>query len=76
VEDHCYTVWRIQEWIAKDGYAIWIEDDYCSPPLATEKEAVLDRYFNDITTDRVECEEEGWNKINDKPMLWKKITIQ
>ena len=26
-----------------DGeFAVWIEEDYCSPPLAMEKEAVLD----------------------------------
>jgi hypothetical protein len=56
----------------KDGYATWVEEDYCSPPLAMEREAVLDRYFSDITVDRVESEVEGWNKINDQSMLWKK----
>ena len=29
-------------------YAIWVEEDYCSPPLAMERESVLDQYFNDI----------------------------
>jgi hypothetical protein len=29
------------------GYAMWVEEDYCSPPLAMEKESVLDRYFTD-----------------------------
>src|SRR2546423_1624277 len=28
---------------------------------------VLDRYFNDIAVLRVESEEEGWNRIKDKP---------
>jgi hypothetical protein len=36
-----------------------------------ERESVLDRYFNNITVERVESEEEGWNRINDKPMLWR-----
>ena len=55
----------------KDGYALWVEEDYCSPPLAMERESVLDRYFNNITVERVESEEEGWNRINDKPRLWR-----
>ncbi len=51
-------------------YALWIEEDYCSPPLAMERESVLDRYFNDISVERVESEEEAWDTINDKPKLW------
>jgi hypothetical protein len=51
-------------------YALSIEEDYCSPPLAMERENVLDRYFNDITVERVESEEEAWNRINHKPLLW------
>jgi hypothetical protein len=53
-------------------YALWIEEDYCSPPLAMERESVLDQYFNDIAVLRVESEEEAWNKINYKPRLWNK----
>jgi hypothetical protein len=53
-------------------FALWIEEDYCSPPLAMERESVLDRYFNDITVERVESEEEAWNTINNKPRLWGK----
>jgi hypothetical protein len=34
------------------NFAIWVEEDYCSPPLAMEREAVLDQYFNDITVER------------------------
>jgi hypothetical protein len=37
-------------------YALWIEEDYCSPPLAMEREEVLDRYFNDISVEHVESE--------------------
>ena len=56
----------------KDGYALWVEEDYCSPPLAMERESVLDRYFDNITVDRIESEQEGWGRINDKPLLWRK----
>ena len=52
--------------------ALWIEEDYCSPPLAMEREAVLDQYFNDITVEKVRSEKEAWNRINDKPRLWSK----
>jgi hypothetical protein len=27
------------------GLGVWVEEDYCSPPLAMEREAVLDHYF-------------------------------
>jgi hypothetical protein len=53
-------------------YAVWVEEDYCSPPLAMERESVLDQYFNDIAVSRVESEEEGWNMIKEKPRLWNK----
>ena len=33
------------------GYAYWVEEDYCSPPLAMERKSVLDRYFEDITVE-------------------------
>jgi hypothetical protein len=50
-------------------FALWVEEDYCSPPLAMERESVLDQYFNYIDIQRVESEE-TWNKIKDKPLLW------
>jgi hypothetical protein len=53
-------------------YALWIEEDYCSPPLAMEREGVLDRYFNEISVESVESEEAAWDSINDKPRLWEK----
>jgi hypothetical protein len=31
------------------GEAIWIEEDYCSPPLAMERVEALDEYFTEIT---------------------------
>ena len=53
-----------------NNYAMWVEEDYCSPPLAMERESVLDRYFDDITVDEIGSKDEGWNKIQDKPLLW------
>ena len=54
----------------KEGvYALWIED-YCSPPLAMERESVLDRYFDDLIVEVVESEKAGWAKIKDKPNMW------
>ena len=51
-------------------YVLWVEEDYCSPPLAMERESVLDQYFNDIAMSRVESEEEGRNIIKEKPSRW------
>jgi hypothetical protein len=31
-----------------DGMAVWEEEDYCRPPLAQERAAVLDTYFDDL----------------------------
>jgi hypothetical protein len=48
---------------------LWEEEDYCSPPLAMERAAVLDRYFEAI---RVEPMAQGaaWGQIRDLPPLW------
>lgn len=54
----------------RDGdYAIWEEEDYCNPPLAQERDAVLDDYFHDITVETVE-RGEGWDQIEDLPRLF------
>jgi hypothetical protein len=53
-----------------NNYAMWVEEDYCSPPLVMKRESVLDKYFDDITVDQVRSKDEGWNKIQDKPFLW------
>lgn len=34
------------------------------------KKVVLDRYFDDITVERVDIEDDGWKKIEDNPLLW------
>lgn len=56
--------------VTNDRYVLWIEVDYCSPPLAMEKVSVLNKYFDDITVEPVRSEEEGWNRINQMPQLW------
>lgn len=45
-----------------DGTVVWEEEDYCSPPLAQERSAVLDRYFSSIDVEPV-AEGQGWKKI-------------
>ncbi|NIP44339.1 MAG: hypothetical protein GWN61_23150 [candidate division Zixibacteria bacterium] len=55
--------------VTDDNQIIWEEEDYCSPPLAMEREAVLDKYFNDLDIERVE-KGEGWSKIDNRPFLW------
>lgn len=53
-----------------DGRVVWEEEDYCSPPLAMERAAVLDRYFTNIQVETVR-EDEGWAQIADLPRLWR-----
>jgi hypothetical protein len=56
----------------RDGYAKWIEEDYCTPPLAMERESVLDRYFEDITVQLIYSEKEGQDRIGNITGLWTK----
>ena len=55
----------------ENNYAYWVEEDYCTPPLAMERASVLDRYFDDITVEPVDSDEQGWNKIKEKPAMWR-----
>ena len=55
------------------GVAVWEEEDYCRPPLAQERAAVLDTYFTDLRVEIVE-EGKGWKKIESLPKLWKTPT--
>jgi hypothetical protein len=55
--------------IRKDGVAVWEEEDYCRPPLAQERAAVLDDYFHDLRVEAVN-EGEGWAKIDTFPRLF------
>lgn len=61
---------RIDTTTGGRDYALWVEEDYCSPPLAMERASVLDRYFSDISTTEVGSEKEAWNSISDRPRLW------
>lgn len=51
-----------------DG-AVWEEEDYCSPPLAQERAAVLDGYFDDLRVEAV-GRGEGWRRIATLPRLF------
>jgi len=51
-----------------DGTVIWEEEDYCSPPLAQERAAVLDMYFDEITVEQVNAGD-GWKRIERLPKL-------
>ncbi len=55
--------------VDNNGYAVWEEEDYCNPPLAQEKEAVLNKYFDEITIEKV-SEGEGWERTKHLPSLW------
>lgn len=52
-----------------DGWALWEEEDYCRPPLAMERAAILDTYFTDLSVEPVQAGE-GWARIADQPRLW------
>ena len=53
----------------EQGRAVWEEEDYCSPPLAQERVAVLDTYFTGLSVEKVE-KDDGWTRIEPFPMLW------
>ena len=54
----------------RDGeWVVWEEEDYCSPPLAMERAAVLDTYFTDLSVEPVKPEA-GWARIQNLPRLW------
>ncbi|MBI2845002.1 MAG: hypothetical protein HYX86_00505 [Chloroflexi bacterium] len=51
--------------------AVWEEEDYCRPPLAQERAAVLDHYFANLSVFPVQPGD-GWKQIEDLPRLWGK----
>ena len=57
---------RLQE----DGSMIWEEEDYCVPPLAQERAAILDTYFKELNVEHVD-KDKGWDKIESLPKVWK-----
>lgn len=55
--------------LKEDGLAVWEEEDYCVPPLAQERAAILDTYFTELNVERVE-KGKGWQQIESLPNLW------
>lgn len=53
-----------------EACAVWEEEDYCNPPLAQERAAVLDTYFTSLEVKRVN-QGEGWQEIELLSKLWK-----
>lgn len=58
--------------LRNDGYAIWEEEDYCSPPLAQERAAALDEFFDDLKVTPVK-EGAGWEAIEQLPSLFPEL---
>ena len=61
--------------LLESGSAVWEEEDYCNPPLRAEKEAVLDRYFSDITVQDMGDKGNGWKRIYTLPRLFPEVEI-
>jgi hypothetical protein len=55
-----------------NGQAIWEEEDYCRPPLAEERAAVLDRYFEALSTEEI-VEGTGWALIGALPPVFPEL---
>ena len=53
-------------------WAVWEEEDYCAPPLAEERAAVLDAYFDHLTVEPV-TEGGGWQRIAALPRLFPEL---
>ena len=53
----------------EQGLVVWEEEDYCNPPLAQERAAVLDTYFTELRVERVQ-ENQGWKRVESLPKLW------
>lgn len=58
--------------LREDGYATWEEEDYCSPPLAQERAAALDEFFEELSVTRVR-EGAGWAEIDRLPLLFPEL---
>lgn len=57
------------------GWAVWEEEDYCHPPLAMERAAVLDTYFTDLKVEQVQ-KGAGWQQLAALPSLWADGSLQ
>jgi hypothetical protein len=55
----------------EDHFAYWEEEDYCQPPLAQEREAILDDYFDDlIVLEDVKARGRAWKQIENLQLMW------
>ena len=63
------TQLRVWQTRALTGMATWEEEDYCHPPLAQERAAVLDRYFRELAVRPVSTGS-GWEEIKALPPLF------
>ena len=57
--------------LRENGIAIWEEEDYCVPPLAQERAAILDAYFTDLSVQDV-VQNKGWEQIDSLSRMWQK----
>ena len=57
--------------VRADDWWVWEEQDYCVPPLAMERAAVLDDYFEGLTVEQVE-KGKGWKMVEHLPPAWSK----
>lgn len=57
-----------------DGRMTWEEEDYCRPPLAEERAAVLDRYFDDLSVQPL-VEGTGWALVEPLPAMFPSLAI-
>jgi hypothetical protein len=58
------------------GEAVWVEEDYCSPPLAMERPVLAD-YFDEVRVVEADVpEDEGWARVADLPSLWDRVLPQ
>lgn len=60
--------------VLASGEISWEELDYCSPPLAMERAAVLDDYFTGLSVEKV-TKGEGWQHLKGLPSLWDKLEL-
>jgi hypothetical protein len=61
--------------LRKDGFVTWEEEDYCSPPLAQERAAALDEFFDELDIAGVQ-EGAGWKTIEMLPRLFPEFVVK
>ena len=54
------------------GEAVWLEEDTHSPPLSPSQTELLERFFTDITDERV-TRTEGRKRLEGLPPLWDEV---